>query len=75
MTISVARIRTGPSASARLKGRIPELKAGDIMASVTVIMPSNYAGLWKRRELAQTGYANVRSVVVDRVVQPLGAPL
>ena len=74
MTLRVERIRPGPAAEAWLDGVLAEFKAGDPLAPVTVIVPSNYAGLALRRRLAVRGFANVRHTVLARLAESLGAP-
>ena len=67
-------VRPGPHARRWLDDQIAELKAGDPLAPVTVVVASNHIGLATRRSLARTGYANVRFGVLGRLVEPLGAP-
>ena len=67
-------VRPGPQALAWLNAKIADLKGGDPLAPVTVVVSSNHVGLATRRSLARTGYANVRFGVMGRLVEPLGAP-
>src|SRR5438270_11960645 len=67
-------VRPGPHARRWLDDQIAELKAGDPLAPVTVVVAANHIGLATRRSLARTGYANVRFGVLGRLVEPLGAP-
>ncbi|GMU39408.1 MAG: hypothetical protein AMXMBFR23_02740 [Chloroflexota bacterium] len=71
----------GAPARQGLRARIRALQADDPMRSVTVAIPSNYAGLALRRALARPvagdrgGLLNVRFLVLARVVELLGAPV
>jgi hypothetical protein len=58
-----------------MSGRIAFYQREDRLAPVTVIVPNHYVGLWLRRELAQTGYANVRFDVLARLGERIGAGL
>lgn len=73
MTLATIGIRPGPSGFAWLRERIAAAQAGDPLAPVTVIVPNHYVGLWLRREIAQTGYANVRFEILARLAERLGA--
>jgi len=68
----------GAGAAARkvLRERIRAAQAEDPLAPVTVIVPSNYAGLSARRALAGQGpLVNVRFQVAGRLAELLAAPL
>ena len=58
----------------RLWEAIRSLKANDPLTPVTVVGPSNYANLTMRYELARTGFANVKFLVLGRLAELLGAP-
>jgi RecB family exonuclease len=64
----------------QLAAAIAEAKAGDPVAPVTVIVPSNYAALSVRRQLGRrglgggTGIVNVQFLNVARLAELLGAP-
>ncbi len=71
----------GPPSRAALTALIAEAKRNDPLAPVTVVVPSNYAGLAQRRALAvstfpgssQPGLVNVRFMVLARVIELIGA--
>lgn len=71
--LSLVRVRPGRKSLDWLGARIAELKGGDPLAPVTVVVSSNHVGLAARRNLARDGYANVRFGVMGRLVEPLGA--
>ncbi|MCC6958380.1 MAG: PD-(D/E)XK nuclease family protein [Dehalococcoidia bacterium] len=65
----------GPPAADALLHRIAACKQGDPLAPVTVIVPSNYAGLSIRRSLAaRQPLVNVRFQVLARLAELLGGP-
>lgn len=64
----------GRPAREALASAIADAKAGDALAPVTVIVPTNYTGLALRRSLAaQTPLVNVRFQVAGRAAELLGA--
>jgi len=73
-SVNLVRVRPGKQSLDWLSARIAQLKRGDPLAPVTVVVSSNHVGLAARRNLARGGYANVRFGVMGRLVEPLGAP-
>ena len=66
--------RQHPDQADHLWDIVALLKRDDPLAPVTVVGPSVYANLGLRNELAATGFANVRFMVLPRVSELLGAP-
>ena len=65
----------GRPAREALAEQIAAAKRGDALAPVTVIVPSNYAGLSVRRALAATSpVVNVHFMVAARLAELLGGP-
>lgn len=73
--MSAVCVRPGPTAVAWLRDRVARYQRADRLAPVTVLVPNHYVGLWLRRELAQTGYANVRFEVLARLGERIGSGL
>ena len=65
--------RLSPHLSRELRRLITEEKQGDVLAPVTVVTPSQYAGLSLRQELGRSGFANVRFMPVSFLSELLGA--
>jgi ATP-dependent helicase/nuclease subunit B len=57
-----------------LRGRIGHHKGDDPLAPVTVVTPNSYVGLAWRHELSRTGVINVRTFVLGRLAETVGAP-
>lgn len=75
MSVSAVGVCPGPHSLAWIRERVAFHQLRDRLAPVTVVVPNHYVGLWLRRELAQTGYANVRFDVLARLGERLGAGL
>jgi ATP-dependent helicase/nuclease subunit B len=66
----------GAPAVERLADRVHAAKQGDALAGVTVVVPSNAAGVAARRALAGRpgGVANVTFLTLHRLAERVGAP-
>ncbi|MFT3853332.1 MAG: PD-(D/E)XK nuclease family protein [Ilumatobacteraceae bacterium] len=68
-------VEHGPPALAALRAATCDLQGGDPLAAVTVVVPSNSAGVAARRWLAANGgIAAAQFVTVYRLAELLGAP-
>ena len=65
--------RLSPDLPRELWRLIQEEKRDDVLAPVTVVTPTRYAGLALRQELGRTGFANVRFMPVAVLSELLGA--
>ena len=65
--------RLSPDLTRELWRLIQEEKQDDVLAPVTVVTPTRYAGLALRQELGRTGFANVRFMPVAVLSELLGA--
>src|ERR1700730_7840730 len=62
---SIERVRPGRTAHEWARLRVAELKGGDSLAPVTLIVPNYYAGRQTRWALATAGgYVNVRAMLL-----------
>lgn len=77
MSIQVICTPYGPPATDRLGKQIATFKQGDPLASVTVVVPTNIAGLGARRALGAKGrgIAAVNFLKLFDLAERLGAPL
>ena len=62
-----------PELTRELWRLIREEKRGDVLAPVTVVAPTRYAGLSLRQELGRTGFVNVRFMPAPVLSELLGA--
>lgn len=83
MTFSLVTTEHGPAALAALERVVREAKAGEPLTPVTVVVPTNHAGVTARRMLAKhragstaetSGVIGARFVTVGRLAELLGAP-
>jgi hypothetical protein len=84
MPIEVVHVAYGEPAARALHGAVASAKAGDPLATVTVVVPSNHVGVAARRQLASgalgpvagagTGVAAVTFLTTYRLAELLGAP-
>ncbi|MBX7161288.1 MAG: hypothetical protein K1X95_13440, partial [Acidimicrobiia bacterium] len=83
--VEVVPVPYGPAAAAALHRCVAAAKAGDPLAPVTVVVPSNYVGVAARRHLASAhsggiggrgeGVAGVMFATPYRLAELLGAPV
>lgn len=76
MVATVDLVAVGPAADAALATAVRTARAGDPLAPVTVVTPSRYAALARRRDLARRlgGLLDVRFLTWAALVERLGAP-
>ena len=84
MAIELTSVPYGPEASRALHAAVVAAKAGDPLAPVTVVVPTNYVGVAARRLLGSgvlgrvtdggAGVAGVTFLTVYRLAELLGAP-
>ncbi len=84
MPIELVPVAYGPDASRALHAAVVAAKAGDPLAPVTVVVPTNYVGVAARRLLGSgalgrvtgggDGVAGVTFLTVYRLAELLGAP-
>ena len=84
MAIELTPVPYGPEASRALHAAVVAAKAGDALAPVTVVVPTNYVGVAARRLLGSgvlgrvtdggDGVAGVTFLTVYRLAELLGAP-
>ena len=65
--------RLSPDLTGELRQLIQEEKRDDVLAPVTVVTPTRYAGLALRQELGRAGFANVRFMPAPVLSELLGA--
>lgn len=75
MAIEVARVPYGDPAVVLLAERVRAAKAGDPLTPVTVVVPSNYAAVATRRELARRGgVVGTSFLTLYRLAERIGGP-
>jgi len=74
MAFTVTATPYGRPAADLLAAQVRDLKGGDPLAPVTVIVPATYAGISARRRLASDGVAAVTFLTVQRLAERLAAP-
>lgn len=75
VAMEVTRVAYGEPAVALLADRVRAAKAGDRLAPVTVVVPSNYAAVATRRELARRGgVAGASFLTLYRLAERVGGP-
>ncbi len=77
MRLTAEWVALGRPANERLAAVVAELKGGDPLAPVTVVVPSNPVGVWARRLLGARpgGVANVEFTTIDRLAHDWGGPV
>ena len=83
MPVELLPVPYGPAASRALHAAVARAKAGDPLAPVTVVVPTNYVGVGARRLLGSgalgrvteggDGVAGVTFLTVYRLAELLGA--
>jgi ATP-dependent helicase/nuclease subunit B len=74
VALTVHPVRYGPPALDRLAALVAEAKADDVLAPVTVVVPTNYVGVATRRALGRRhGVVGVSFLTVYRLGELLGA--
>lgn len=75
MAADVRRVSYGEPAVRLLAEQVHAAKAGDPLAPVTVVVPSNYAAVATRRELARRGgVAGTSFLTLHRLAERVGGP-
>jgi ATP-dependent helicase/nuclease subunit B len=75
VALTVHPVRYGAPALECLAALVAEAQAADVLAPVTVVVPTNYVGVATRRALGRRGgVANVSFLTVYRLAELLGAP-
>jgi ATP-dependent helicase/nuclease subunit B len=75
MAADVRRVPYGEPAVVALAEQVHSAKAGDPLAPVTVVVPSNYAAVATRRELARRGgVAGTSFLTLYRMAERVGGP-
>lgn len=74
MTVQPFAVEARESLAEWVRGRIAEHKGADPLAPVTVVTTNNYVGLALRHELSRHGFINVRTMVLARLAETIGAP-
>jgi RecB family exonuclease len=75
MSLHLTQVAYGPAALAELRATVDRLKGGDPLRPITIVVPTNAAGVAARRSLARHGgVVGVRFLTLYRLADLLGGP-